>query len=269
MFHTVMFISEARISAGQRPFVTAKDSPRSRMISHSITSAVDNTPVRKVSTGSSRSAMANIGQLVPQTSVSAASSASTLIGTRGTSGLRLVLVGRLEEAAVDAPAAVGQPRHRIEGGDRPAVGPDHIDLLRRLAVEVDDFAEVEGARAIDRLVALAHHVHEDLGAAEHALDAGRGEAEGGRAVVAAERLDLAADDVADRAAVGVAQPRFLRRRGGAAEREGEDQQGEDAGGHAASLAENRRIWPACNAGAASLGCAPSPDPLPGRPATRP
>src|SRR3954465_10926222 len=124
MFHTVMFISEARIRCGQRRRGTAKDSPRRRISSQSTTIAAVSTKVRKVATGSSRSAIANIGQLVPHTSVSAASSASTLSGTLGTEKLRLVLVRRLEEAAVDPPAAVGQPGHRIDGGDRLSVGSD-------------------------------------------------------------------------------------------------------------------------------------------------
>src|SRR4029450_12436613 len=92
--------------------------------------------------------------------------------------------------------------HRIEGGDRPPVGPDDMDLLRDLAVQGDDLAEVEHARAIDRLVALADHVHKDLGGAEHAADRGRGVAEGALAVVAAEGVDLALDDVADGGTVG-------------------------------------------------------------------
>ena len=77
-----------------------------------------------------------------------------------------------------------------------------MDLLRDLAIQGHDLAEVEDLGAIDRLVALAHHVHEDLGRAEHAADRGRGVAEGGVAVVAAEGLDLGLDDVADRRAVG-------------------------------------------------------------------
>ena len=110
--------------------------------------------------------------------------------------------GACRIAAVDAPRAVGQLHHRIEGGDRPAVGPDDMDLLRDLAVQGHDLAEVEHARAIDRLVALPDHVHEDLGRAEHAADRGRGVAEGGLAVVAAEGVDLALDGVADGRAVG-------------------------------------------------------------------
>ena len=123
--------------------------------------------------------------------------------------------------------AVGQARHRIEGVDRPAVGPDDMDLLGRLAVQLDDLGEVEHARPIDRLVALPHHVHEGPGGAEHVLDVGRGEAEGGIAVVAAKRLDLLADHVADRRPVAVAQ---LLRRGRPGQRQDEAQDGEKSRG---------------------------------------
>jgi hypothetical protein len=85
-FQIVMFIIEASSRCGQRPLGTAKESPRRRISRPSATIAVDSTPVRKVATGSSLSAMANKGQLVPQTSVSAASSASTLSGTCLTNG---------------------------------------------------------------------------------------------------------------------------------------------------------------------------------------
>src|SRR6185437_6433939 len=138
MFQIVMFIIEASSRCGQRPFGTAKESPRSRISRPSDTIALDSTTVRKVATGSSLSAIANSGQLVPQTSVSAASSASTLSGTRCTDGSDLVFFRRLEEATVDAPAAVGQARHGIQGVDPPAVGTDDINLLRRLAVQLDD-----------------------------------------------------------------------------------------------------------------------------------
>ena len=62
------------------------------------------TKVRKVATGSSRSAMANSGQLVPQTSVSVASSASTLGETfhgvgHGNGASGLVLVRGLEDSS--------------------------------------------------------------------------------------------------------------------------------------------------------------------------
>src|SRR4051794_36276689 len=142
MFQMIRFITDATIRGPQRPFGTANDSPRSRITSHSTTIAMLSTPVRKVATGSSCRAMWNSGQLVPQTSVSSASSASTLKETFCTERLRLVLVRCLQGAAVDAPAAVGQLGHRIDGGDRPAVGPDDMDLLRRLAVQLDDLAKV-------------------------------------------------------------------------------------------------------------------------------
>src|SRR5262249_49381636 len=74
---------------------------------------------------------------------------------------------------------------------------DDVNLLRRLAVQHHDLAEVEDARPIDRLITLSHHVHENVRAAEHAADAGRGVAESGLAVVAAEGFDLRLDDVAD------------------------------------------------------------------------
>src|SRR3990170_7695154 len=164
MFHTRMFIAEAAIRAGHLPLGTAKLSRRTTRMAVSMMKAVTMVMLRKVSTGSSSSAILNRGQLVPQMTVSRASSASTLGETRSTtfrSGL--VFFRRLQEASVDAPRAVGQLHHRIEGGDRPPVGPDDMDLLRDLAVQGHDLAEVEGLRAVDRLVALADHVHEDVG----------------------------------------------------------------------------------------------------------
>src|SRR4051812_7119598 len=244
MFEMIRFISEARIKAGQRPLGTANDSPRHQITGASTISAMLSTPVRKVATGSSCSAMWNSGQLVPQRSVSSTSRASTFKETLCTDRLRLVLVRRLEEAAVDAPAAVGQLRHRVEGGERPAVGPDDMDLLRRLAVQLDDLAVVEDLRAVDRLIALPHHVHEDVGAAEQALDAGRGEAEGGVAIVAPEGIDLAADDVADCRAVLLRHGSLLRH-GGPSEGDSQEE-GKEAGRHGASLT------PACSVGERKL-----------------
>src|SRR4026209_1115155 len=179
MFHTRMFIADAAIRAGHLPLGTAKLSQRALRMAVSTAKAVSMVMLRKVSTGSSVSAILNMGQLVPQTTVSRASSASTPAETRSTtyrSGV--VFFRRRREAAVDAPRAVGQLHHRIEGGDRPPVGPDEMDLLRDLAMQGHDLAEDELARPIDRLIALADHVHEDLGRSEHAADRGRSVAEG-------------------------------------------------------------------------------------------
>ena len=82
MFQTVMFISEAPNSASHWLLGTARLPPRSIRIAVSTRIAVISTMLRKVSTGSSLSAMRKSGQLVPHTSVSAASSASTLGDTR-------------------------------------------------------------------------------------------------------------------------------------------------------------------------------------------
>src|SRR6267142_6426615 len=145
MFQMKRFIADAAMSAGHLPLGTAKLSPR-------ISRTVVSTTI----------AILNNGQLVPHTSVSAASSASTLGDTRFmtemTGGSGLVFFGRLQIAAVDAPAAVGQLRHRIEGCHRPAVGADDMNLLRDLAEQGHDLAEVEHPGTIDWLVALAHHV---------------------------------------------------------------------------------------------------------------
>src|SRR5258708_27142478 len=104
-----------------------------------------------------------------------------------------------------------------------------MDLLRRLAVQAGDLTETEGARAVPRLVALPHHVHEDLRGAEHALDGGRGEPEGGIAIVAAEGLDLGFDHLADGGAVGL---RHLRLRVGAkSETEQQAEKGKEAKRH--------------------------------------
>src|SRR5258708_18756758 len=104
-----------------------------------------------------------------------------------------------------------------------------MDLLRRLAVQAGDLTETEGARAVPRLVALPHHVHEDLRGAEHALDGGRGEPEGGIAIVAAEGLDLGFDHLADGGAVGL---RHLRLRVGAdGETEQQAEKGKEAKRH--------------------------------------
>src|SRR5712671_6680741 len=174
MFQMKRFIADAAISAGHLPLGTATLSPRISRIVVRTRIATTSTMARKVSTGSSSSAILNNGQLVPHTRVSAASSASTLGDTRFmtemTGGSGLVFFGRLQIAAVDAPAAVGQLRHRIEGCHRPAVGADDMNLLRDLAVQGHDLAEVEHPGTIDWLVALAHHVHEDLGGAEQAAD---------------------------------------------------------------------------------------------------
>src|SRR6266851_9278015 len=177
MFQMKRFVADAAINAGHLPLGTAKLSPRTSRTASSTKVAVTSTMARKVSTGSSSSAILNNGQLVPQTSVSAPSSASTFGDTRFMTefaGERsgLVFFGRLQIAAVDAPAAVGQSRHRIKGGDRPAVGTDEMELLRDLAVQGHDLAEVERLGAIHRLIALAHHVHEDVGRAEHAANRG-------------------------------------------------------------------------------------------------
>src|SRR5258708_24799311 len=188
MFQTKRFIADAAINADHLPFGTAKLSPRTSRIVVSTRIATTSTMARKVSTGSSSSAILNNGQLVPHTSVSAASSASTFGDTRfmteTAGGSGLVFFGRLQIAAVDAPAAVGQLRHRIEGGHRPAVGADDMDLLRHLPMQGHDLAEVEHLGTIDRLVALSHHVHEDVRGAEHVADRGRSVAQGGVAVVA-------------------------------------------------------------------------------------
>src|SRR5580704_1067549 len=217
MFQMKRFVADAAISAGHLPLGTAKRSPRASMIASRTTDAVTSTMARKVSTGSSSSAILNNGQLVPQTSVSVPSSASTFGDTRFMTEFAgeksgLVFFGRLQIAAVDAPGAVGQPRHRIEGGHRPAVGAYDMDLLRDLAVQGHDLAEVERLGAIHRLIALTHHVHEDVGRAEHAADRGRGEPEGGVSVVAPEGIDLGLDDVADCRAVGVRHVLSLRAR---------------------------------------------------------
>src|SRR5216684_8148320 len=233
MFQMKRFSADAATSAGHLPLGTAKLSPRASMIASRTRDAVTSTMARKASTGSSSSAILNNGQLVPQTSVSVPSSASTFGDTRFMTEFAgeksgLVFFGRLQIAAVDAPGAVGQLRHRIKGGDRPAVGTDDMDFLRDLAVQGHDLAEVELLGAIYRLIALAHHVHEDLGRAEHAANRGRGVAEGGVAVVAPEGIDLGLDDVADRRAVGRRNVLGLR-----AERQADEQteEGEQAKGH--------------------------------------
>ena len=84
MFQMRMFMAEATIRAGHLPLGTAKLSPRASRIAASVRIPVARTMLRKVSTGSSPSAILNSGQLVPQTTVSSASSTSTLGGTRTT-----------------------------------------------------------------------------------------------------------------------------------------------------------------------------------------
>jgi hypothetical protein len=114
-------------------------------------------------------------------------------------------------AAVDAPDSVLHLAHRIDRDHRHAVRPDHDHALRRPAVERNDVLEGDGARPIDRLVARAHHGHEVVRRLEHGLDAGRGERERRRPVVAQESLKLVFDHLADCRAVGVGHGhRFAR-----------------------------------------------------------
>ena len=68
MFQTRMFIADAAIRAGHLPVGTAKLSPRTIRMAVSTAKAVSMVMLRKVSTGSSSSAILNMGQLVPQTS---------------------------------------------------------------------------------------------------------------------------------------------------------------------------------------------------------
>ena len=103
-----------------------------------------------------------------------------------------------------------------------------MDLLRHHPVQGDDLAEFEGARSIDRLITLPHHVHEGLGRAEHALDVGRGVTEGGGAIVEAEGFDLALDHVADGGLVRLGHLRLCRQR----ESQHHAEKGEEAKDHA-------------------------------------
>jgi hypothetical protein len=82
MFQMKRFVADAAINAGHLPLGTAKLSPRTSRTASSTRVAVTSTMARKVSTGSSSSAILNKGQLVPQTSVSVPSSASTFGDTR-------------------------------------------------------------------------------------------------------------------------------------------------------------------------------------------
>ena len=107
----------------------------------------------------------------------------------------------LQEAAVDAPGAVGQLHHRIESGDRLAVGPDDMDLLRdladalsaRLPDGVERLAGVE-LGAVPLVVATAlvtglPYVIVRKSAKEHGSSAGRdveGNLEGGERVALIE-----------------------------------------------------------------------------------
>ena len=112
-------------------------------------------------------------------------------------------------------------RHQIERGDRPSVGPITCTFcVSPQPVELDDLAEVEGRGRYTGWQPSSAPWPEDVGAAEHVLDHRRSEPEGSVAVVAAERLDLLADDVADRRAVVVGQCGVLRgRRAGEGDRQ--------------------------------------------------
>jgi len=68
-----------------------------------------------------------------------------------------------------------------------------MDLLGNNAVGNLGLAEFERSVAINRGVAVANHVHEDVGRPEHALDRGGGVGIGCRGIVAAEGLGLGAD----------------------------------------------------------------------------
>ena len=96
-------------------------------------------------------------------------------------------------------AAASSDRRRSTG--RPS-GPTTWTFCVGWPSSVDDLAEVEDARAIDRLVALPHHVHEDVGRAEQPLDRRARRSRRRPRRRRGGRPRPAADDVADRRAVG-------------------------------------------------------------------
>jgi len=80
---------------------------------------------------------------------------------------------------------------------RRTVEPVELDDLGNDAAVGLRVAERVAARPIDHRVALTHHGHEALGAAEHALDVRVREREGCGPVVGAKGFDLPLDRAAD------------------------------------------------------------------------
>ena len=92
--------------------------------------------------------------------------------------------------------------HGIQRHDRLAIRTHQKHTLGRPAVKVDDVPKFGLTRAVDLRIALPNHVHEVLGVAEHPLNAGGCKTEGCGTVICAERVQLLADDLADRLLIG-------------------------------------------------------------------
>ena len=88
--------------------------------------------------------------------------------------------------------------HGVEGQPLRAgrIGDDH--LLNRAIRFQPQRAEGVALRTVNRRIALAHHVHEDLRCAEHALDAGRRVAESACGIILGESSELILNDAANR-----------------------------------------------------------------------
>src|ERR1700677_4163945 len=117
---------------------------------------------------------------------------------RGRDGRRRNALYRLacleQNTAGDLHAAVGLLLQCVQRLPRLAIGVDDVNALRDLAVRHLRLAKFETLVAIDRGVSLLDHAEKDIGLREHALDRGSRIGIGRRRIVAAEGVNLGADD---------------------------------------------------------------------------
>ena len=98
-----------------------------------------------------------------------------------------------ETAAGDLPRSVRLSLEAVDGVPIDALPVLDAERLLEALSHVPRLAELEAARPVDGAVALANHVDEDVGRAEHLLDRRRGEVEGPRRIVPPEGVDLFLD----------------------------------------------------------------------------
>src|ERR1019366_3720526 len=99
-----------------------------------------------------------------------------------------------QDTAGDLHAAVGLLLQRVQRLPRLAIGIDDVNALRDLAVRHLRLAKFETLVTIDRGVSLLDQAEKDIGSRENALDCGGGIGIGRGRIVAAERVNLGADD---------------------------------------------------------------------------
>ena len=114
--------------------------------------------------------------------------------TRGSRFALCALAHLDQDAASDLEAAVRLLLQRIQRIPWHAVGIDDANPLGDLAVGSARFAKFETLVAIDRGVAVLDHAQEYIGLRKHLVNSRRRVGIGRCGIVAAERLDLGADD---------------------------------------------------------------------------